>query len=94
MTEHSLISLSHTEALRLTPLGKHSGMDITLQNVNESGYIYIGGEGVSSTNYGFRILPNDAAISFELPGGFAIYAIASAANMKLAKFVIGLEHQG
>ena len=92
MTEHSLISLSHTEALRLTPLGKHSGMDITLQNVNESGYIYIGGEGVSSSNYGFRILSN-AAISFELPGGYAIYAIASAADMKLAKFVIGLETQ-
>ena len=92
MTEHSLISLSHTEALRLTPLGKHSGMDITLQNVNESGYIYIGGEGVTSTNYGYRILPN-SAISFELPGGFAIYAIGSQAGLSLAKFVIGLESQ-
>jgi hypothetical protein len=92
MTEHSLINLSHTEALRLTPLGKHSGMDITLQNVNESGYIYIGGEGVTSTNYGYRILPN-SAISFELPGGYAIYAIASESNIKLAKFVIGLETQ-
>jgi hypothetical protein len=78
--EHSLVTLSNTSATKLTPNGKHSGMDITLQNVNESGYIYIGGEAVTSTNYGFRIMPNHS-FSIELNGNDAIYAIASS-NLK------------
>jgi hypothetical protein len=67
-------------------------MDITLQNVNDAGYIYIGGnDTVSSTNYGFRIMPNHS-ISFELPSADALYAIGSEA-MNLAVMQTGLENQ-
>ena len=90
MTQHVLTTLSNTEAVRLTPNGVHSGMDITLQNVNSDGYIYIGAEGVSSTDYGFRIMPNHS-ISFELPGNNALYAISSINEMKLAVLKTGLE---
>lgn len=90
MTSHRLQALGNTEAIRLTPNGDHSGMDITLQNVNASGYIYVGGEGVTSSSYGFRIMPNHS-ISFELPGYDALYAIASAADMSLAILETGLE---
>ena len=90
MTTHSLTTLSNTDAVRLTPNGDHSGMDITLQNVNASGYVYIGGEGVTTSNYGYRIMPNHA-ISFELPGYDALYAISSAPEMKLAIIKTGLE---
>ena len=90
MTQHVLRTLSNTEAVRLTPNGTHSGMDITLQNVNTDGYIYIGAEGVSSTDYGFRIMPNHS-ISFELPGNDALYAIASVNQLKLAVIETGLE---
>lgn len=90
MTQHSLLTLSSSQALRLTPNGTHSGMDITLQNVNDAGYIYIGGEEVSSTNYGFRIMPNHS-ISFELNGKDALYAIPSVNSMKLAVIKISLE---
>lgn len=90
MTAHKLQVLGNTEAVRLTPNGDHSGMDITLQNVNPSGYIYVGGEGVSASDYGYRILPNHA-ISFELPGYDALYAISSAPDMKLAIIKMGLE---
>jgi hypothetical protein len=90
MTAHRIQVLGNTEAVRLTPNGDHSGMDITLQNVNPSGYIYVGGEGVSSSSYGFRIMPNHS-ISFELPGYDALYAIASAADMNLAILQTGLE---
>lgn len=92
MTEHTLITLSNSSATRLTPNGTHSGMDITLQNANATGYIYIGGEGVTAENYGFRILPNHS-ISFELPPKDALFAIASVNEMKLAKITIGLEPQ-
>lgn len=90
MTQHSLIELSNISATRLTPNGIHSGMDITLQNANASGYIYIGGENVSASDYGFRILPNHS-ISFELPGRNELYAISSINEMNLAVIKINLE---
>jgi len=61
-----------------------------MQNVNDTGYLYIGGVDVSSTNYGYRILPN-YAISVEVNGRDAIYAIASGSNMKIAILQIKLE---
>jgi hypothetical protein len=91
MTTHALTTLSSLSATRLTPLGIHSGMDITIQNVNSSGYVYIGGDDtVSSTNYGFRILPNHS-ISFELPGKDGLFAISSANGMSLAVIKTNLE---
>lgn len=90
MTQHAIIAVSNTTATRLTPFGSHSGMDITIQNINASGYVYIGGEGVTTLNYGYRISAN-SAISFELPGGDSLYAIASDSGMSVATIQIGLE---
>jgi len=90
MTQHSLLTLSNASATRLTPNGIHSGMDITLQNVNDTGYIYVGSEDVTALDYGFRILPNHS-ISFELTGNNSLYAISSINAMKLAVIEIGLE---
>lgn len=93
MTAHILHTLSNTTVTRLTPNGTHSGMDFTIQNVNDTGFIYIGGtESVSSTDYGFRILPNHS-ISFELPPKDALFAIASANGMKAAVLSMNLESQ-
>ena len=90
MTTHALTTLSNTTATRLTPLGLHSGMDITIQNVHESAVVYIGGEGVTSSNYGFRINPG-SAISFELPGRDALFAISNTNNSKVAVLKTNLE---
>ena len=90
MTQHALVTLSNTEATRLTPNGIHSGMDITLQSVNAEAYIYIGGEDVSSINYGYRIAP-DNAWSIELPGQNALYAISDTNSSLLAMLQTGLE---
>ena len=79
-------------ARRITPNGTHSGMDITLQNVSEAETIYIGGEGVSTTNYGFRLSPGQA-FSIELPGLDALYVTASASDTPLAILQTGLESQ-
>lgn len=93
MANHELHTLSTSSATQLTPSGTHSGMDITLQNVNNTGHIYIGGDDtVSSTSYGYRLMPNHA-ISFELPGQDHLYAIAENADMKLAKITTNLEVQ-
>ena len=90
MTVHSLTTLSNTTATRLTPNGIHSGMDITLQNVNATAYVYIGGEDVSTTNYGYRISP-DNAWSVELPGQDALYAISDTDGSYVAMLQMGLE---
>lgn len=89
-TTHNLYTLNSVSATRLTPPGMHSGMDITLQNVNADGYIYIGGEGVTALNYGYRLSPNNA-IAWELPEKDALYAIASADSLKLAVLKTSLE---
>jgi hypothetical protein len=93
MTAHILYTLSNATVTRLTPVGTHSGMDITIQNANDSGYIYVGGtDTLSSTNYGFRIMPNHS-VSFELPPRDALFVIASANNMKAAVISMSLESQ-
>jgi len=90
MTTHALTTLSSSSATRLTPLGNHSGMDITIQNIDASAYIYIGGEDVTSSSYGYRLSPG-SAISFELPGKDALYAITSTNNSQIAVIKTNLE---
>lgn len=89
-TTHNLYTLSNSTATRLTPLGMHSGMDITLQNVNDTAYVYVGGEGVTSSNYGYRIAPGHA-ISWELPEKDALYAISDTDSSSLAVLKTSLE---
>jgi hypothetical protein len=65
-------------------------MDITIQNVHASATVYIGGEGVSSSDYGYR-LGAGSAISFELPGRDALYAISSTDDSNVAVLKTNLE---
>ena len=90
MTTHATISLSSSEATRLTPNGLHSGMDITIQNLDETAYIYIGGENVNPEDFGYRISPNNAW-SVELAGRDAIYAITDVDNSYIAILKTSLE---
>jgi len=90
MTVHSLTTLSNLSATRLTPNGLHSGMDITIQNVDNEAYVYLGGEGVSDSDYGYRISPGHA-ISWELPGKDALYAITDTNGSKIAIIKTNLE---
>ena len=90
MTLHAHTTLSNTTATRLSPNGLHSGMDITIQNIHESAYVYVGGEGVTASNYGYRIAPG-AAFSIELPGQDALYAISTVNSSKVAILQTGLE---
>jgi hypothetical protein len=90
MTTHSLTTLSSSTATRLTPNGVHSGMDVTIQNVHSTAYVYVGGEGVTSSSYGYRLNPN-SAISFELPGKDALYAITGTNGSQIAVIKTNLE---
>lgn len=90
MTVHALTTLSDTNAVRLSPVGIHSGVDITLQNVNATAYIYVGNENVTTSNYGFRIMPNHS-ISWELSGSDAIYAVSNIDGSTVAVLQTSLE---
>lgn len=90
-TRHALHTLSDSSATRLTPNGLHSGMDITIQNVNSEGYVYIGSENVSSSSYGYRLNPNNA-IAWELPGTDSLYAIADTNGLQVAVITTNLEN--
>jgi hypothetical protein len=65
-------------------------MDITVQNVDASAYVYLGGVGVTTSSYGYRLSPG-SAISFELPGRDAIYAITDTNNSQVAIIKTSLE---
>jgi hypothetical protein len=90
MTIHALTTLSSASATKLTPNGIHSGMDITIQNVHESAYVYIGAVDVTASDYGYRLAPG-AAWSIELPGRNSLYAITDTNNSKIAVLKTSLE---
>lgn len=92
MTAHNVHTLSNTEATRITPLGTHSGMDITIQNIETSGLVYIGGEGVTQSDFGYKLSPGHA-VSFELPGRDPLYVIAQNSGAKISTLQISLEQQ-
>jgi len=90
MTQHALTTLSNNSSTLLTPYNIHSGMDITIQNVDTAAYVYVGGQGVSATNYGYRISPNNA-ISFELGANDSLYAVSDTNGSKIAIIKLNLE---
>ena len=90
MTQHAKFVLSDSAAVALTPSGTHSGMDITIQNIDSSAYVYIGGAGVTTSNFGYRLSPGNA-ISFELPGKDALYAISDTDESEIAVLKTNLE---
>lgn len=89
MNVHSFVTLSNVSATKLTPNGVHSGINVSVQNVNESGYVYLGGETVTTSNYGFRIAPS-SAISFELDGLDALYAVSETNGLNAAVITLAL----
>ena len=89
MITHQLITLDNVTATNLT-IGYDSGFDITIQNTSTAGYVYLGGDGVSSTNYGYMLYPGHA-FSLELSGQDDLFAIASDTTTAVAVLMAHLE---
>lgn len=90
MTIHAIIPLSDTTPTLLSDRATHSGRDFTIQNLHASAYVYIGGEDVSTTSYGFRINP-DTAFSLELAPNDEIWAVTSSNGSQVATLSVNLE---
>lgn len=89
-TKHQVHTLSSSTPALVGPRPKHSGSDITIQNLSDSSYVYIGGENVSSSSFGYRLDP-ETAWSVELDGNDTIYAIAQENETEVAVLMVGLE---
>jgi hypothetical protein len=74
-TFHDLLTLSNATATELTPGARHSGLDLTIQNVDDTAVVYIGGAGVTASDYGFKLTPG-AGFSIELNPNDRLYAIS------------------
>ena len=74
-TFHDLLTLSNSTATELTPGARHSGLDLTIQNVDDTAIVYIGGEGVTASDYGFKLDPG-AGFSIELNPNDRLYVIS------------------
>jgi hypothetical protein len=90
-TYHQLVVLSDTNETELTPEGKvHSGLDLTVQNVHESAIVYLGGEGVTTENYGYKLEPG-TGFSVELNPRDQFYAISDTDESEVALLRVLLE---
>tara|TARA_R110000782_G_scaffold235698_1_gene321739 strand:- start:1154 stop:1435 length:282 start_codon:yes stop_codon:yes gene_type:complete len=74
-TFHNLVTLSNATATELTPGARHSGLDLTIQNVHATAVVYIGAVGVTTSDYGFKLTPG-AGFSIELNPNDRLYAIS------------------
>lgn len=91
MTQHAIVTLSDATPTLVSQAGKvYLGEDLTIQNIDGSAEVFVGGEGVSSTSYGFKLVPG-AAISFEVPARDKIYVISDTDNSEVAVLRLGLE---
>lgn len=91
-TYHEIVTLSNSIPVELTPEGKvHSGLDLTVQNIDEEAIIYLGAEDVSSTSYGFKLLPG-AGFSIELNPRDELYAISDTDESEVALLRVLLEN--
>ena len=90
-TVHQVITLTTSgTAYEIVPAIGGNGKDVTIQNNNATASILIGGEGVTTSDYGFKLLPN-AAIAFELVGTESLWAVSSTSSATVNVLRMGLE---
>lgn len=85
---HEMFEIDSSAAVAITPTN-HAGRDVTIQNLNSSGYLYLGGPNVTTTNFGYRLAPN-SAWSIELRQDETVYAIGST-GILVSTLMAGLE---
>lgn len=82
---HERILTSTTTPTLITLPGREDGTSVTIQVQNlGAGAMYLGGEGVSSTNYGVSIVPGAAVTVDKLPPQDELYIIAQDPNEYVA----------
>lgn len=86
-TVHETFTLTDSgTAYEIIPELGGNGKDITIQNNNASAAVFIGGVGVTTSDYGFKLVPG-AAISFNLDPKENVWAVSatSAATVNIMR---------
>lgn len=86
MIHHQIIDLGNPNPVELfIPEPIRTSYTISIQNVNDVGYVYIGNLNVTKDNYGFKIYPGQA-FAIELPASQAsgIWGVGSQPGLKVA----------
>lgn len=87
VVKHSHITLSNTTATSaLFDDGDDVNYSVTfiVQNIHGTATVYIGGIGVTSSNYGVKIAPNEKINFAEMPRYPGIYAISDTDASKIS----------
>ena len=81
MIRHNLVTMSTTTPTELSIEDKINGAcTLVVENVDATAYVYLGNEGVTSSNYGFLLYPQQA-FTIELRPSDKIYAIGNSASI-------------
>ena len=89
-TFHQKLTLSDATPTELTPGKNHSGFDLTVQNVDETANMYIGGANVTAENYGFKLEPGNG-FSIELNPRNQLFIISDTDGANAALLRVFLE---
>lgn len=88
MIRHRLQALSTSSATQLTIDDEvQSANTLVVQNISDSGYVYLGTAAVTSSNYGYKLYPGQG-FTIELSAYTRVYAVSSASGMTAAVMVI------
>lgn len=87
--KHAKIEINDTTPTRLTPSGQEAGLaiNIQIQNLGEEA-VYIGGEDLTSTDYGVSIVPGGALSIDDLPPSFEVYALSASGTHYVAVMMV------
>ena len=87
-TRHKVVTLSTTTPVALTYEDNiQSSYTLVVQNNNDSGYIYLGANNVSTSSYGYKLYPGQG-FTVEMSSLNRLYAVCSTNTMSAAVLVI------
>jgi len=87
-TRHKIVTLSTSTPTALTYEDNvQSSYTLVVQNNNDSGYLFLGSDNVSTTSYGYKLFPGQG-LTVELSAFNRLYAVCSTNTMTAALLVI------
>lgn len=89
MATSTVITVNDSTPTLVTPIGTHSGIDLTIQNTDNTNHVYVGGPNVTSTNYGF-LLEKGKAVAFTIPSTESLYVLGSVSSQNIAVLQLAL----
>lgn len=90
---HGLVTVNSTTPTQLiiddTDTVHYFG-SLSIQNVDEEATVYLGDSTVTTSDYGYRLLPGNAFFVERVPRYHGLYAVSSAASSQVAVLRVSL----